>query len=118
MDHIRLSSSAVVANPQGLHLRVADLFASLAGQFESKIEVIKDTLHVNGKSILDLVTLLAEQGTELRLEAVGPDSRAALDALVELIETDFTEKETDQTYETKDQEQASQNPQSAEQRGA
>ena len=81
--------TVVVSNPQGLHARPADLFVKLASQYESNIEVIKDGEHVDGKSILAILTLAAVQGTQLRIEAAGPDAEAALDSLADLVLRNF-----------------------------
>jgi phosphocarrier protein len=86
--------TVVVTNPQGLHARPADLFVKLASRYESTIEVIKDGERVDGKSILAILTLAAVQGTNLRIEANGPDAEAALQALTELIVRDFDENGT------------------------
>lgn len=83
-----------VGNPQGLHARPAELFVKTAGQFQAKIEVNKNGHRVDGKSILNILTLAAVQGTELSLEATGPDAQAALDALSELFARDFDENGT------------------------
>ena len=79
----------VVSNPQGLHARPADLFVKLASQYQSTIEVIKDSERVDGKSILAILTLAAVQGTQLRIEAIGPDADAALEAIADLFQRDF-----------------------------
>lgn len=84
-----------IVNPQGLHARPADLFVRTANQFTSRIEVSKDGRRVDGKSILSILTLVAEQGCELALEAQGPDAQEALAALAELVEQGFFEMETD-----------------------
>jgi phosphocarrier protein len=76
----------VVSNPQGLHARPADLFSRLARRFESDIEVLKDGQRANGKSILDMLMLAAEQGVRLTISAQGGDAEAAVEALVRLIE--------------------------------
>jgi len=86
MGESTLSATVTVANRQGLHLRPADLFVKTAKQFDAQIEVVKDALRVDGKSILDITTLGAAQGTQLAIIAIGEDAQAALDALVELIE--------------------------------
>ena len=66
----------------------------MALQFESEIEVIRDSLRVDAKSILHVLTLGAAQGTELTLSAQGDDAEAALEALVQLVESDFANDET------------------------
>ena len=88
-----------ITNPQGLHARPADLFVKTATRFESTtINVEKDGERVDGKSILGILTLAAEQGSQLVIEATGQDAHEALSALVELIEAGFVEdKITDQS---------------------
>jgi len=86
--------TVVISNPQGLHARPAELFARLALQFDSDIEVIRDSHRVDAKSILHVLTLGAAQGTELTLQATGSDAEAALEALVRLVESDFATDET------------------------
>lgn len=80
-----------VVNPQGFHARPAHLFVKLASSFQSQIEIIKGNEVVNGKSILDLLTLGAGNGTTLTLRANGPDAEAAVEALARLIEGGFGE---------------------------
>jgi phosphotransferase system HPr (HPr) family protein len=86
--------TVVVTNPQGLHARPAHLFVKTAGQYQAKIEIVKDNERVDGKSILAILTLAAGAGTELRLEATGPDAEAALEALSVLVTQNFAENET------------------------
>ncbi len=78
--------SVIVPNKQGLHARPADRFAKTAAQFQANIEVVKDGQRVDGKSILGVLTLVAEQGTELTIEATGSDAEEATDALVALVQ--------------------------------
>lgn len=80
-----------ISSPEGLHIRAAALFAGLANRFRSSIHVVRGNQRVDGKSTLDLLTLGAEQGVELVLEARGEDATAALDALESLIHNNFTE---------------------------
>lgn len=81
----------VVSNPQGLHLRPASLIVEIASKFSARIELIKDNVRVDGKSILAIVSLLAEVGTELEIEAAGPDAELAVDALAERFAHPFAE---------------------------
>lgn len=89
MSEQKLTRTVVVRNPQGLHARPADLFVKTALRFQSKIEVIKDSERVDGKSILSMLTLAAMEGTNLSLEATGSDAQQALDALAELFLRNF-----------------------------
>ncbi|MEQ8788245.1 MAG: HPr family phosphocarrier protein [Pirellulaceae bacterium] len=78
-----------VSNPQGLHARPAYLFAQMAGQYNSTINVVKGSERADGKSILSILTLAVEAGTDLSLEATGPDAAEAIEALAQLVEDDF-----------------------------
>ncbi len=86
MNSQPLQHKILINNPQGFHLRPMALFVALAGRFESDVSLAKDGRAVNGKSILDLMSLAATQGTELTLEVKGPDAPKALEALVALME--------------------------------
>lgn len=89
----KLTRTVVVTSPQGLHVRSADLFVKTAGRYQTDIEVIKDNLRVNGKSILDILMLAATEGTTLLIEASGEDAAEALEALAQLIEQNFGEQD-------------------------
>ncbi|RUL86882.1 HPr family phosphocarrier protein [Tautonia sociabilis] len=80
-----------ITNPYGLHLRPAEKFVGLAGQFRAEVRVRHEGRDFNGKSILDLMALAAECGTWLELEALGPDADAAVAALAELVAARFGE---------------------------
>ena len=77
-----------VVNPQGLHARPADRFARLANRFTAKVAVLKDEQRANGKSILDILMLAAECGSQLTIEASGGDADEAVDALAILLESE------------------------------
>ena len=93
MSEVKLTRNVVVANPNGLHMRPASLIAKLANQYQSKIELLRGQERVDGKSMLEIVTLVAEHGTNLTIEAVGPDAEAAVEALAELFASQFTDVE-------------------------
>lgn len=80
-----------IANRLGLHARPAAEFVKLASRFSSDIFVVKDDMEVNGKSIMGMMMLAAEQGVGLRIRAHGPDAGDALAALVALVERGFDE---------------------------
>lgn len=81
----------VVTNPQGLHARPADMFVKVAQQFPCLVEVVKGNERVDGKSILDILTLAAVEGTTLSIEATGDNAQQAVEALVGLVERNFDE---------------------------
>jgi len=92
-----LSRTVVVINPQGVHARPADLIVKAANRFASHVEIIKGHERVDAKSILAIFTLAALPGTELVIEADGPDAAEAVAALCELFERGFDELENNQT---------------------
>ncbi len=74
-----------VSNVLGLHLRAADKVVKLASTFQSEIRVQCKGVIANARSILDLLSLAAECGTMLALEAQGCDAENAVAALADLI---------------------------------
>lgn len=82
----------LITNKHGLHARPAAQFVKIAGKFSSEIKVIKDGLEVNGKSIMGIMMLAAEPGSEIILLIEGDDEHAAFDALKELIDQKFYEE--------------------------
>ena len=108
--HKTHSREVVVENEQGLHARPADLVAREAQRWESRIEFVGKAQRVDGKSILDLLTLAAEAGTHLVVEATGPDASEALDAIGILFEQKFALNEENiraRAKRTKQEEQVS-----------
>jgi phosphotransferase system HPr (HPr) family protein len=92
MPETQCSRTVTIVNAQGFHLRPAKLFVELASKFCSQIELVKDDLRIDGKSILYILTLGAAQGTQIGVIAHGDDSHAAVEALVSLIESGFPEE--------------------------
>ncbi len=85
-----------IVNAYGLHVRPATKFVKLAQSFQSDVRVDSQGTKVNGKSLLDMTGLAAECGTMLDLEAEGPDAKAALAALADLVAAGF--HMTDEDY--------------------
>jgi phosphotransferase system HPr (HPr) family protein len=80
-----LRRTVVVVNPQGLHMRPSAAFVEVASRFQADITVHHEGRSVNGKSLWDLLLLAAMPGSELVIEAAGPDAPPALEALAELL---------------------------------
>lgn len=89
MSHPTQSKLVTINNPQGLHMRPAYLFAETAAKFESKIELIKNDLRIDGKSVLSILTLGAAQGAEVLIEATGDDAQTAISVLQDLLSSGF-----------------------------
>jgi len=70
-------------------MRPAYLFAETASKYDCEIELIKEDVRVNGKSVLDILTLGAAQGTVILLEADGDDAAAAIEELEQLVVSGF-----------------------------
>ena len=82
-----LTKNLIVKNKQGLHARPAALFVQVANKFDSRITVRHDAEEVNGKSIMGILMLGAEQGAVIVLEVEGIDAEAALSELEKIIES-------------------------------
>jgi phosphocarrier protein len=80
-----------ITNKHGLHARPAAQFVKIAGRFSSEINVVKDGLEVNGKSIMGIMMLAAEPGSEIVLIIEGKDENDAMKALRDLIHNKFYE---------------------------
>lgn len=86
------STQVTIINKLGLHARPAMSFVDTASSFTSDIKVVKDGQAVDGKSIMQLMMLAATEGTELRIDAQGPDAEQAVEALVKLVGSKFDEE--------------------------
>ncbi len=82
-----------ITNKVGLHARPASLFVQEASKFESDITVSNGGSRADAKSILEVLTLGASQGSEITIRAEGADAVAALEALKVLHANNFGEKE-------------------------
>ena len=82
---------ATVNNQVGLHARPATFFIQKANEFKSTIWVEKDEQRVNAKSLLGVLSLGIIKGSTIDLIADGTDEKDAVDALVELISSDFAD---------------------------
>ena len=86
-----VSKNVVVNNQVGLHARPATFFIQKANEFKSSIWVEKEERRVNAKSLLGVLSLGIVKGTAINLIADGADEAEAVDALADLIATNFAE---------------------------
>lgn len=87
MNGAPLHRKVTVANPNGLHMRPCAALVELAGRFKSSVTIHYEGKLANATSMWDLIALAAMPGSELLLEANGPDAVQALDALATLVST-------------------------------
>ncbi|MCF7920126.1 MAG: HPr family phosphocarrier protein [Candidatus Cloacimonetes bacterium] len=81
-----------VINRLGLHARPSTLLVKKATQFRAELKVRKEEMEVNGKSLLGVLTLAAEYGSELELIANGIDEEEMLMAIERLFQEKFEEE--------------------------
>ena len=86
------SKSFVLKNKLGLHARAAGLFVRTAAKFTSEIRIEKERSEVDGKSIVDILTLAAPVDTVITIKAKGEDSQLAIEELGRLVEAKFGEE--------------------------
>ncbi len=84
-------ATATIVNRLGLHARAAAKFVRTAGRFDAEVRVTRDDVTVSGTSIMGLMMLAAATGSELELEATGPEAEAAIAALIDLVAGGFGE---------------------------
>jgi phosphotransferase system HPr (HPr) family protein len=88
---LELSRSVRLRNPAGLHARPCHAIVTTANKFQSELRVACDGNEVNGKSILELMTLCAPVEATLVFNARGSDAATLVESLVKLVEDGFGE---------------------------
>ena len=83
----------LVQNKMGIHARPAAMIVRVTNKFKAEVLVEKDEEQVNGKSIMGLMMLAAEEGSVLNIAANGPDEAEVLQSLEKLFADQFGEKE-------------------------
>lgn len=86
-----IEREVVVKNRSGLHTRPAATLVKTAARFSADFFIYKDGMEINGKSIIGVMTLAAEQGSTLLLRFEGADEAEAAAAVVDLFERAFNE---------------------------
>lgn len=79
----------LIRNQLGLHARACALFVKTAAKFKSNVLVSRDDLEVNGKSIMGVMMLAAEEGSIIRVRVEGPDEAEAVGSLRDLVDGRF-----------------------------
>lgn len=82
-----------IKNKLGLHARAAALLVQTVNAFSAEVKISKDGHVVDGRSILGVLTLAANKGSKIQVEAKGKDADEVVLALEKLVERKFNEKE-------------------------
>ncbi len=85
------SREVMVQNQVGLHARPATFFIQKANKYKSSIWIENEERKVNAKSLLGVLSLGITKGTTISILADGPDEQEAVDALINLINSNFAE---------------------------
>jgi len=81
-----------IVNKNGLHARPAAEIVKLSAKFKCDITIMRDELEVNGKSIMGVMMLAAEFGSNIVVRANGPDAEQAVNAIADLVAAKFGER--------------------------
>lgn len=86
-----LEIEVTVVNRAGVHTRPAAALVKLTSRFRSEVTLMRDGFAINAKSIIGVMTMAAEQGAKLIVQADGEDEAVAVQAIKELFESGFGE---------------------------
>jgi phosphocarrier protein HPr len=86
-----IERAVVLGNKHGLHARPAAEFVKLASRFASDVNLTKDELTIDGKSIMGVMMLAAECGSTIILTVEGPDENEAATELIRFLESETLE---------------------------
>lgn len=87
-----IHAKLTLTNTLGLHARAAAAFVRALGNLQAEVEVSWEGQTANGRSLLELLTLGAPQGSMLDVRISGTDAQAALAALTQVVENRFYEE--------------------------
>ncbi len=90
-DGVRITKNFVIINELGLHARPAMLLVQAISRLNCSVQIEKEGLEADAKSIMGVLTLAAEQGSQIIVRAVGPDAEKAVHAIEKLIAEKFGE---------------------------
>lgn len=90
--HVATEREATITNKEGLHFRPIMQFVDTTSRFEAQVTLHCEGRKADGRSPMELLMLVATQGTKVKVIADGADADAALDALVALIKSGFGEE--------------------------
>jgi phosphocarrier protein len=86
-----IEKTVEIINKAGMHTRPASMLVKIASKYKSEFFIIKDGFRINGKSIIGVMTLAAEQGSKVTLEFDGADEEKACSEVSKFFENGFGE---------------------------
>jgi phosphocarrier protein HPr len=86
-----IQKTVKIVNKLGLHARPAAMLVTTASKYEAEVHFIKSGLRVNGKSIMGVMMLAAEMGSDVTIEVNGPDESQAVEDIARVIGSGFGE---------------------------
>jgi phosphocarrier protein HPr len=89
-----ISKQLLIINKRGLHARASAKFVQTVERFTAEVWVTRGGETVGGNSIMGLMMLSAGPGTTITVSAIGPDAKAVVTAITELVESKFNEENT------------------------
>ena len=81
-----VSAKTTVINPQGMHMRPAQVFVGEMGKFKCDVNILFNGKVINGKSIMNLMASLIKKDSEIEIQCSGEDENEALAKAIELVE--------------------------------
>ena len=82
-----VSAKTTIINPQGMHMRPAQVFVSEMGKFKSDVTILANGKPINAKSIMNLMASCIKQGSEIEIQCSGEQENEALQKALELVES-------------------------------
>jgi len=86
-----IEQTVKIINKAGLHTRPAATIVKMAAKYKCEFFISRDGMNINGKSIIGVMTLAAEEGSELLLTFNGEDEEDAAKEIVNFFERGFDE---------------------------
>ena len=82
-----VSKRVTVVNPQGMHMRPAQLFVAEMTKYDSEVSISFGGRTINAKSIMELMASCIKMGSEIEIHCSGTDETEALAAAVKLLKS-------------------------------
>ena len=88
-----MQSELKIVNKLGLHARAASLFVKATEKYKCRVEMEKEGVKVNAKSIMGILMLAAPLGSTVKIITDGEQEEECINELIELINGKFGEGE-------------------------